>query len=195
LLIQDKLINPHDDFDYNQSKQTIPFEGFHCILYARIIKIHRKHGWAYLAYRKRGNVAKQTDAERINWWNCKLHGQKTVDGVVIMYRLIFRVMDDTGSASLLLFDDLLMYLFVSNAQHDTKYMYELGEGNMTSQYWFMTPPKAGHDVPYVFSQAYWFIEKSSTDDPWIYVAGNHELDLAPEIVRATQLHTSKFALV
>nr|GEW59066.1 replication protein A 70 kDa DNA-binding subunit B [Tanacetum cinerariifolium] len=62
----DKLINLHDDFDYNQSKQTIPFEGFHCILYARIIKIHRKHGWAYLACKKCGNIAKQTDVERIN---------------------------------------------------------------------------------------------------------------------------------
>nr|GEZ80348.1 ribonuclease H-like domain-containing protein [Tanacetum cinerariifolium] len=27
LLIDEKLINPHDDFDYNQSKQTIPFEA------------------------------------------------------------------------------------------------------------------------------------------------------------------------
>ncbi|GJY64597.1 hypothetical protein Tco_0466057 [Tanacetum coccineum] len=38
-------------------------KGFHCILYARIIKIHRKHGWAYLACKKYGNIAKQTDAE------------------------------------------------------------------------------------------------------------------------------------
>nr|GEZ90243.1 replication protein A 70 kDa DNA-binding subunit B [Tanacetum cinerariifolium] len=85
-------------------------KGFHCILYARIINIHRKHGWAYLAYSKCGNIAKQTDAERINWWNCKLHGRITADGVVIMYRLIFCVMDDTGSASLLLFDDLVFKL-------------------------------------------------------------------------------------
>ncbi|GJX99421.1 replication protein A 70 kDa DNA-binding subunit B [Tanacetum coccineum] len=85
-------------------------KGFHCILYARIIKIHRKHGWAYLACKKCGNIAKQTDAEGINWWNCKLHGRITDDDVVIMYRLIVRVMDDTGSASLLLFDNLVFKL-------------------------------------------------------------------------------------
>ncbi|GJR86147.1 ARID DNA-binding domain-containing protein [Tanacetum coccineum] len=55
-------------------------KGFHCILYAKIIKIHRKHGWAYLACKKFGNIAKQTDAEGINWWKCKLHGRITADG-------------------------------------------------------------------------------------------------------------------
>ncbi|GKC91858.1 replication protein A 70 kDa DNA-binding subunit B [Tanacetum coccineum] len=77
---------------------------------AMIIKSHRKHGWAYLACKKCGNIAKQTDAEGINWWNCKLHGRITAGGVVIMYRLIVRVMDDTGSASFLLFDDLVFKL-------------------------------------------------------------------------------------
>nr|GEV74369.1 replication protein A 70 kDa DNA-binding subunit B [Tanacetum cinerariifolium] len=62
-------------------------KGFHCILYARIIKIHHKHGWAYLAFRKRGNIAKQTDAERINWWNSKLHGRIIADGVVLIMKL------------------------------------------------------------------------------------------------------------
>ncbi|GKD19237.1 ATP-dependent DNA helicase PIF1-like protein [Tanacetum coccineum] len=46
-------------------------KGFHCILYAKIIKIHREHGWAYLACKKFGNIAKQTGAEGINWWKCK----------------------------------------------------------------------------------------------------------------------------
>ncbi|GKF54120.1 ATP-dependent DNA helicase PIF1-like protein [Tanacetum coccineum] len=41
-------------------------KGFHCILYAKIIKIHREHGWAYLACKKFGNIAKQTGAEGIN---------------------------------------------------------------------------------------------------------------------------------
>ncbi|GJU26879.1 purple acid phosphatase 5 [Tanacetum coccineum] len=36
-----------------------------------------------------------------------------------------------------------------------------------------------------------FIEKSSTDDPWIYVAGNHELDLPPEIVVIAPPDTNK----
>nr|GEW48434.1 replication protein A 70 kDa DNA-binding subunit B [Tanacetum cinerariifolium] len=76
----------------------------------RIIKIHRKHGSAYLGCKKCGNITKQTDAEGINWWNCKLHGRITVDAVVIMYRLIIWVMDDTGSTSLLFFDDLVFNL-------------------------------------------------------------------------------------
>ncbi|GJX75794.1 replication protein A 70 kDa DNA-binding subunit B [Tanacetum coccineum] len=69
-----------------------------------------KHGWAYLTCKKCGNIAKQIDAEGINWWNCKLHGRITDDDVVIMYRLIVRVMDDTGSASLLHFDNLVFKL-------------------------------------------------------------------------------------
>ncbi|KAK9062022.1 hypothetical protein SSX86_019206 [Deinandra increscens subsp. villosa] len=32
-----------------------------------------------------------------------------------------------------------------------------------------------------------FIEKSSAYEPWIYVAGNHELDLAPEIERVSNI--------
>lgn len=153
----------------------------------------------------------------------------------------------------------LLYLLVCKfAQYDTKYMYELGEGNGTRQFWFMTPPKVGPNVPYAFGligELYFikkmlkarfrlyvfifymiyvigdlgqtqasnqtlehylatkkgqtvlflgdlsyadvhpfhdnekwdtfgrFIERSSAYEPWIYVAGNHELDLAPEIVR------------
>ena len=35
-------------------------------------------------------------------------------------------------------------------QFDTKYYYEVGIGNTTRQFWFVTPPRAGPDVPYTF---------------------------------------------
>ncbi|GKE41643.1 hypothetical protein Tco_1468927 [Tanacetum coccineum] len=47
-------------------------KGFHCILYARIHKIHREHGWAYLACKKCGRIAKQAD-DGMKLWNCTVH--------------------------------------------------------------------------------------------------------------------------
>nr|GEX71172.1 zinc finger, CCHC-type [Tanacetum cinerariifolium] len=38
----------------------------------------------------------------------------------------------------------------TGALYDTNYMYEIGEGNGTHQYWFTTPPKVGHVVPHAF---------------------------------------------
>lgn len=35
-------------------------------------------------------------------------------------------------------------------QYDSKYYYEVGIGNTTRQFWFITPPKVGPDVPYTF---------------------------------------------
>jgi hypothetical protein len=35
-------------------------------------------------------------------------------------------------------------------QFDTKYYYEVGIGNTTRQFWFITPPRPGPDVPYTF---------------------------------------------
>lgn len=35
-------------------------------------------------------------------------------------------------------------------QFDTKYYYEVGIGNTTRQFWFVTPPEVGPDVPYTF---------------------------------------------
>ncbi|KAL6995745.1 hypothetical protein U1Q18_005881 [Sarracenia purpurea var. burkii] len=113
---------------------------------------------------------------------------------------------------------------------DTKYYYEVGIGNTTRQFWFITPPKVGPNVPYTFGligdlgQTYdsnrtlthyeknpakgqallfvgdlsyaddypfhdntrwdtWgrFIERNAAHQPWIWTAGNHELDFAPQI--------------
>ncbi|KAH0684947.1 hypothetical protein KY285_021615 [Solanum tuberosum] len=119
---------------------------------------------------------------------------------------------------------------IKDLEFDTKYYYEVGLGNTTRQFWFVTPPKPGPDVPYTFGligdlgQTYdsnstlthyelsplkgqtllfvgdlsyadnypfhdnirwdtWgrFIERSAAYQPWIWTAGNHELDFVPEI--------------
>ncbi|GJS82914.1 replication protein A 70 kDa DNA-binding subunit B [Tanacetum coccineum] len=72
-------------------KKRLARYGFHCILYARIHKLHREHGWAYLACKKCGRIVKEAE-------------------VGMKYKVIIRVIDDTGSVSLFLFDDLVFQL-------------------------------------------------------------------------------------
>ncbi|XP_022769089.1 purple acid phosphatase-like isoform X4 [Durio zibethinus] len=115
-------------------------------------------------------------------------------------------------------------------QSDTKYYYEVGIGNTSRQFWFITPPEVGPDVAYTFglvgdlgqthdsnrtlthyelnpakgqtllfvgdlsyADAYpfhdnsrwdtWgrFIERNAAYQPWIWTAGNHEIDFLPDI--------------
>ncbi|KAF8013516.1 hypothetical protein BT93_I1378 [Corymbia citriodora subsp. variegata] len=115
-------------------------------------------------------------------------------------------------------------------QCNTKHYYEVGVGHTIRQFWFITPPEVGPDVPYTFGligdigQTFdsnrtfthyehnpqkgqtvlyvgdlsyadnypnhdnlrwdtWgrFVERSVAYQPWIWTAGNHELDFAPEI--------------
>ncbi|KAJ4970477.1 hypothetical protein NE237_003576 [Protea cynaroides] len=119
---------------------------------------------------------------------------------------------------------------MDNLEYNTKYYYEVGVGNTTRKFWFITPPPVGPDVPYTFGligdlgqtshsnstlthyqmnpmngqtmlylgdfsyadnypfhdNVRWdtwgrFIERSTASQPWIWTAGNHEIDLAPEI--------------
>ncbi|KAK4859852.1 hypothetical protein QYF36_012919 [Acer negundo] len=119
---------------------------------------------------------------------------------------------------------------IKGLEFDTKYYYEVGIGNTTRQFWFITPPEVGPDVPYTFGligdlgQTYdsnrtlthyelnpakgktvlfvgdlsyaddypfhdnirwdtWgrFTERNVAYQPWIWTAGNHELDFDPEI--------------
>nr|GEU81429.1 replication protein A 70 kDa DNA-binding subunit B [Tanacetum cinerariifolium] len=65
---------------------------FHCILYAKIHKIHREHGWTYLACKRCGRCVKEVD-------DC----QSSSSGK----KVIIRVIDDTGSTSLFLFNDMV----------------------------------------------------------------------------------------
>lgn len=119
---------------------------------------------------------------------------------------------------------------IKNLEYETKYYYEVGIGNTTRQFWFITPPKVGPDAPYTFGligdlgQTYdsnrtlthyemnpakgqtvlfvgdlsyaddypfhdntrwdtWgrFTERNAAYQPWIWTAGNHELDFDLEI--------------
>ncbi|XAR61701.1 4-nitrophenylphosphatase [Bertholletia excelsa] len=119
---------------------------------------------------------------------------------------------------------------INNLEFGTKYYYEVGSGNSTRRFWFITPPKSGPDVPYTFGligdlgQTYdsnrtlthyelnpakgetllylgdlsyadnypfhdnnrwdtWerFIERNAAHQPWIWTAGNHEIDFVPAI--------------
>ncbi|KAF8377893.1 hypothetical protein HHK36_031281 [Tetracentron sinense] len=119
---------------------------------------------------------------------------------------------------------------IKNLKFDTKYYYEVGIGHTPRQFWFITPPGVGPDVPYTFGligdlgQSYdsnktlthyesnptrgqtvlyvgdlsyadnypnhdnnrwdsWgrFVERNVAYQPWIWTAGNHEIDFVPEI--------------
>ncbi|XP_027148300.1 purple acid phosphatase-like [Coffea eugenioides] len=119
---------------------------------------------------------------------------------------------------------------IEDLEYDTKYNYEVGIGNTTRQFWFVTPPKVGPDVPYTFgligdlgqtfdsnttvahyqlnpakgqtvlyvgdlsyaddypyhNNIRWdtwgrFTERSAAYQPWIWTAGNHEIDFSPNI--------------
>ncbi|XP_019165536.1 PREDICTED: purple acid phosphatase 2-like [Ipomoea nil] len=119
---------------------------------------------------------------------------------------------------------------IRDLEYNTKYYYEVGIGNTTRTFWFMTPPEVGPDVPYTFGligdlgQSFasnrtlthyelnprkgqtvlfvgdlsyadtytnhdnvrwdtWgrFVERSAAYQPWIWAAGNHEIDFAPDL--------------
>ncbi|KAK9216772.1 hypothetical protein WN944_008783 [Citrus x changshan-huyou] len=87
---------------------------------------------------------------------------------------------------------------IEDLEFDTKYYYEVGVGNATRQFSFTTPPGVGPDVPYTFGliddypfhdNNRWdtwgrFIERNAAYQPWIWTAGNHEIDFAPQLGEA-----------
>ncbi|GJS71223.1 replication protein A 70 kDa DNA-binding subunit B [Tanacetum coccineum] len=87
---------------------------------AKIHKIHREHGWAYLGCKRCGSKATEVENDQSSSsdsksrkqhqqeWTCKKHGSITVVG--IRYKVMIRVIDETGSASMLLFDDMIFKL-------------------------------------------------------------------------------------
>ncbi|XP_031127283.1 purple acid phosphatase 2-like [Ipomoea triloba] len=119
---------------------------------------------------------------------------------------------------------------IRELQYNTKYYYEVGIGNTSRTFWFITPPEVGPDVPYTFGligdlgQSFdsnrtlthyernprkgqtvlfvgdlsyadtytnhdnvrwdtWgrFVETSAAYQPWIWTAGNHEIDFDPDL--------------
>ncbi|PWA84414.1 replication protein A 70 kDa DNA-binding subunit C [Artemisia annua] len=96
---------------------------YDCIVYGKVHKIHREYGWTYIGCKRCGRIAKpfeededdssskkqvhssKTEKAKPQFWTCKVH--KKITAVGPKYKVIVRVIDDTGSASLLLFDDMI----------------------------------------------------------------------------------------
>nr|GEW92912.1 replication protein A 70 kDa DNA-binding subunit B [Tanacetum cinerariifolium] len=70
--------------------------GYEAIVYAKVHKIHCENGWTYIGCKQCGSSAKEMDSSQAN---------STASGP--KYKVIVRVIDDTGIASLLLFDDMI----------------------------------------------------------------------------------------
>ncbi|KAL5847730.1 hypothetical protein ACOSQ3_011254 [Xanthoceras sorbifolium] len=147
--------------------------------------------------------------------------KKQADGIVLTYKYFNYT------------SGYIHHCTINDLEFDTKYYYEVGIGNTIRQFWFITPPEVGPDVPYTFGligdlgQTYdsnrtlthyelnpakgktmlfvgdlsyandypfhdntrwdtWgrFTERNAAYQPWIWTAGNHELDLAPELGEA-----------
>lgn len=125
------------------------------------------------------------------------------------------------------------HCLVDNLEYDTKYYYQIGNGQSARQFWFQTPPKIGPDVPYKFGiigdlgQTYnslstvehymqsggqailfvgdlsyadryeyhdvgvrwdsWgrFVERIAAYQPWMWSAGNHEIEYMPYMGEVT----------
>ncbi|PWA94354.1 hypothetical protein CTI12_AA060720 [Artemisia annua] len=87
----------------------------YAIVYAKVHKIHRENGWAYLACKRCGSSAKEIQGtkpsasgskyKKPQTWKCNKHDEITAVGM--RFKVIVRVIDETGSASLLLFDDFV----------------------------------------------------------------------------------------
>ncbi|GKB70707.1 replication protein A 70 kDa DNA-binding subunit B [Tanacetum coccineum] len=94
--------------------------SFHCILSAKIHKIHHEFRWTYLACKRCGRSAKEMDqckasssgtkGKKENVWNYRIHKALNAFGVGMRFKVNVRVIDVSGSASLLLFDDWVFKL-------------------------------------------------------------------------------------
>ncbi|GJQ94650.1 replication protein A 70 kDa DNA-binding subunit B [Tanacetum coccineum] len=62
-------------------------------------------------------AVKEQKKKKQKLWYCKVHKALTASGVGMRFKVIVRVIDDTGSASLLLFDDLVFKLSGEQCVH------------------------------------------------------------------------------
>ncbi|PWA83508.1 nucleic acid-binding, OB-fold protein [Artemisia annua] len=82
------------------------------VVYAKIHKIHKEHGWQYLACRRCNTAVKEQatkagarpSASKKPTYKCEAHGLQVP---VPKYKVIVRVIDDTRSASLVRFDKMV----------------------------------------------------------------------------------------
>lgn len=152
------------------------------------------------------------------YWAANSQIKKTAGGSVVRYKF-----HNYSSG-------YIHHCTINDLEYDTKYYYVVGSGSVTRQFWFVTPPRPGPDVPYTFgligdlgqthdsnrtvthyelnpakgqtilyvgdlsyADSYplhdntrwdtWgrFVERNVAYQPWIWSAGNHEIDFVPEI--------------
>ena len=68
----------------------LPYQACHMIVYAKVHKIHRENGWAYLACKRCGSSAKEiagsgsssssSKFKKQQTWHCKQHDEITSVG-------------------------------------------------------------------------------------------------------------------
>ncbi|PWA70801.1 replication protein A 70 kDa DNA-binding subunit B [Artemisia annua] len=76
------------------------------VIYAKIHMIYKEFGWSYPVCKQCGRIAKENDS--LHSWRCDRHGVMT--SIVERYKLVVRVIDDTGSTSLILSDNMVRKL-------------------------------------------------------------------------------------
>ncbi|XP_021862450.1 purple acid phosphatase 2 isoform X2 [Spinacia oleracea] len=152
------------------------------------------------------------------YWPENSTEKKSSEGVVLTYNYVNYT------------SGYIHHCTISGLEFDTKYYYEVGSGNSSRQFWFLTPPESGPDVPYTFGligdlgqthdsnrtlthyelnptkgkalvfvgdlsyadnypyndNARWdtwarFVERNAAYQPWIWTAGNHEIDYLPKV--------------
>ncbi|XP_047981946.1 purple acid phosphatase 2-like [Salvia hispanica] len=152
------------------------------------------------------------------YWAENSQHKKTVNGDVVRYKYYNYT------------SGYIHHCTINDLEFDTKYYYVVGCGNVTREFWFVTPPRPGPDVPYTFgligdlgqtrnsnqtvthyemnpakgqsilfvgdlsyADSYplhdntrwdtWgrFVERNLAYQPWIWTAGNHEIDYLPDI--------------
>ncbi|KAF7810843.1 Purple acid phosphatase [Senna tora] len=158
----------------------------------------------------------------VRYWSENSEEKKLAEGELVTYRYFNYT------------SGFIHHCTVRNLEFNTKYYYEVGLDHTSRQFWFITPPEIGPDVPYTFGligdlgqtfdsnmtlthyelnprkgqtvlfvgdlsyaddypnhdNVRWdswgrFVERSVAYQPWIWTAGNHEIDFAPEIGETT----------
>ncbi|PWA55443.1 replication protein A 70 kDa DNA-binding subunit [Artemisia annua] len=92
------------------------FNEVTCVVYAKIHKIQKEFGWCYPACKQCSRIAKESEYSDLSAsvgyvkksWRCDRHGM--LKSVTHRYKVIVRVIDHTGSASLILFDNMIQRL-------------------------------------------------------------------------------------
>ncbi|GJY33587.1 replication protein A 70 kDa DNA-binding subunit B [Tanacetum coccineum] len=106
IVVEDAEVQERDGYEANQVKIELfshEVKDSHCIVYARIHRIHKEHGWAYTACRicnKKVDILPRQN--RPPFYVCKEHG--TVQPAS-RFKVIVRVIDKSGCVPLLFFNN------------------------------------------------------------------------------------------